>query len=118
MVRKKPEYNNRGGSTKVINRRTNQVIANFAQEQQELAKKVFARQIEVVQGRVDTRRTAVFTELIPAGKNAEEVTQVIDTLAREGARLLTTSGGHNDETDTPTEITVTIAHEKLIDAWP
>ena len=113
-----PEYSNRGGIAKALERHANQVFANFSQEQQELAKTVFSRLIEIGQGRVDTRRTAVFTELIPAGKNAEEVTQVIDTLAREGARLLTTSGGHDDQTDTPTEITVTIAHEKLIDAWP
>jgi hypothetical protein len=113
-----PEYLHRGGIEKALERHANQVFAHFSAEQQALAKTIFSRLIEVGQGRVDTRRTAVFSELIPAGQNAAAVSQVIDSLAREGARLLTTSGGHDQETDTPTAATVTIAHEKLIDAWP
>ncbi|MCP4428587.1 MAG: hypothetical protein GY803_29225, partial [Chloroflexi bacterium] len=38
---------------------------------------------------------------------------VVNTLAKEGARLITTSGN-----ETATGRTVTLAHEKLIDAWP
>ena len=39
----------------------------------------------------------------------------MNTLAKEGVRLITTSG---DETDDGSSGSVTIAHEKLIDAWP
>jgi cytidylate kinase len=113
-----PEYLQRGGIERALERHANQVFANFSQEQQELAKAIFSRLIEVGQGRVDTRRTAVFSELVPAGKGAAEVMAVVDALARPGARLLITGGGHEDESGTPTPITVTIAHEKLIDAWP
>jgi WD40 repeat protein len=113
-----PDYLTRGGVESALERHANQVFANFTEEQQELAKTVFSRLIEVGQGRQDTRRTAVFTELIPAGKDAAAVAAVVDALAREGARLLTASGGRNDEAGAPTETTVTIAHEKLIDAWP
>jgi len=113
-----PEYLRRGGIESALERHANQVFANFSPEQQELARGVFSRLIEVGQGRQDTRRTAVFTELIPAGKDAATVTAIVDALAREGARLLTASSGRDDEAGTPTETTVTIAHEKLIDAWP
>jgi hypothetical protein len=113
-----PEYLHRGGIESALERHANQVFANFSQEQQELAQAIFSRLIEVGQGRVDTRRTAVFSELVPAGKDAAEITAVVEALAREDARLLTTSGGHDNETDAPVETTVTIAHERLIDAWP
>jgi cytidylate kinase len=113
-----PEYLHRGGIESALERHANQVFAHFSDEQQEMAKTIFSRLIEVGQGRVDTRRTAVFSELVPAGKDAAEVTAVVDALARPGARLLTTGGGHEDESGMPTPITVTIAHEKLIDAWP
>jgi ABC-type multidrug transport system fused ATPase/permease subunit len=113
-----PDYLQRGGVTSALERHANQVFANFTEEQQGLAKAIFSRLIEIGQGRQDTRRTAVFTELIPAGKDAAAVSEVVDALAREGARLLTTSGGRDHEVSASTETTVTIAHEKLIDAWP
>ena len=51
----------------------------------------------------------MFDELIPANAKAEEVETIVQKLA--DARLITTdeAAGKN---------TVTISHEKLIDAWP
>jgi WD40 repeat protein len=112
------KYLDRGGVENALERHADQVLARFSEEQQELAKSVFSRLVEIGQGRVDTRRTAVLDELTPAGKDAAEVAAVVDSLAREGARLLTVSGRHDNQRDEPGHIAVTLAHEKLIDAWP
>jgi WD40 repeat protein len=111
-----PEYLRRGGIEQALERHANGVFAGFTEEQKGVAKAVFSRLIEIGQGRQDTRRTAVFSELVPAGRSVEEVTAVVETLAREGARLLTTSG--TSEAESATATNVTIAHERLIDAWP
>ncbi|MCP4429050.1 MAG: hypothetical protein GY803_31580, partial [Chloroflexi bacterium] len=107
------EYLARGGIERALERHANKVFDSFSDEQKQLARGVFSKLIEVGQGRVDTRRTAVFTELIPAGTEPEAVAAVVTALANEGARLITTSGN-----ETATGRTVTLAHEKLIDAWP
>ena len=60
-------------------------------------------------GAQDTRRTALFDELVPADVEASQVEAVVGKLA--DARLIITD--ERDERDI-----VTIAHEKLIDAWP
>jgi WD40 repeat protein len=116
-----PEYLQRGGIESALERHANQVFRDFSVEQQALAKSIFSRLIEVGQGRVDTRRTATFTELVPAGASADLVAATIARLAEENVRLITTSGSNNGasaiEATTPLS-TVTIAHEKLIDAWP
>jgi len=104
-----PEYLNRGGIESALERHANTVFDTFTDEQKGLARGVFSKLIEVGQGRADTRRTAVFKELVPSGVEDGVVTAVVDALAQEGVRLITTSGSGG---------TVTIAHEKLIDAWP
>jgi len=60
-------------------------------------------------GAQPTRRTASFDELVPAAAKAEEVQVVIQELA--DARLITTDEKEDKKT-------VTLAHERLIDAWP
>ncbi|HLO28595.1 MAG TPA: WD40 repeat domain-containing protein, partial [Anaerolineales bacterium] len=57
----------------------------------------------------DTRRTALFDELVPAGTTAGDVLVVVQKLA--DARLIITDEQAGRDT-------VTISHEKLIDAWP
>jgi len=112
-----PEYLQRGGVEKALERHANKVFDTFTDEQKGLARGVFSKLIEVGQGRADTRRTAIFSELVPAGVDEGEVATVVHMLAKEDMRLITTSGdttadGNGDER------TVTLAHEKLIDAWP
>ncbi|MCB0035587.1 MAG: hypothetical protein KDE51_16255, partial [Anaerolineales bacterium] len=106
-----PEYLARGGLESALERHAQKVFETFTPEQVALAKNIFSKLIEVGQGRVDTRHTAAFEELIPAEQTADETQTVINALAGEGARLITTSGQDDDRT-------VTIAHERLIDAWP
>ena len=115
-----PEYVQRGGLEKALEEHANKVFNNFTDEQKEIAKNIFSKLIELGQGRVDTRRTATFAELIPVGGSAADVTTVLNGLA--DVRLVTTSDltviKGNPVAAGNQEATVTIAHEKMIDAWP
>ena len=116
------EYLSHGGLASALERHANKVFDNFSDEQKILAHNVFSKLIEVGQGRVDTRRTATFAELVPAGVDKDLVADVIGKLSQEDIRLITTGDVNDDEASpddlTHTKATVTIAHEKLIDAWP
>ena len=61
-----PEYLQRGGIESALERHANQVFNDFSDEQKALAQNIFSKLIEIGQGRVDTRRTAAFAELVPA----------------------------------------------------
>ena len=115
------EYFDRGGIESALERHANLVFDDFSAEQKELARGIFTKLINVGEGRTYTRRTAAFAELVPAGATKKEVSAVIGKLTQEKVRLITTSGVETDEQITQEQIpetTVTIAHEKLIEAWP
>ena len=78
-----PEYLKRGGIESALERHANKVFDDFSDEQKALARGVFSKLIEVGQGRADTRRTAVFTELVPAGTEQEAVEAVVNALAKK-----------------------------------
>jgi hypothetical protein len=103
------DYLERGGTHKSLERHADDVFSRLSAREQELGRSIFSQLIEVGRGTQDTRRTVLFDELIPATTTAEEVQAVVQKLA--DARLIATDekGGKN---------TVTLAHEKLIDAWP
>ena len=103
------DYIQRGGIRKSLERRADDSFAKLSEKEQELARSIFSGLIEIGLGTQDTRRTALFDELIPAGTQYTDVQAVIQKLA--DARLITTD--KQDEKET-----VTLAHEKLIDAWP
>ena len=114
-------YLERGGIESALERHANKVFDGFSVKQKVLARGIFSKLTEVGQGHVDTRRTAAFQDLIPAGIEPEAVTAVVTTLAAEGVRLITTDAEVVDEETTQKNrinATVTLAHEKLIDAWP
>ena len=73
--------------------------------ERELARNVFLRLTELGEGTEDTRRRVTVAELIPRPERAEEVNDVLRTLA--DARLVTIGEG-----------TVEVAHEALIRHWP
>jgi energy-coupling factor transporter ATP-binding protein EcfA2 len=99
------DYLQRGGIRKALQRHADQTFAGLDAGEQELARSIFTGLIEIGRGTQDTRRTALSNELIPAGVRKAEIESVVQKLAN--ARLLTTD-----------EVTVTISHEKLIEAWP
>ncbi|HSL44993.1 MAG TPA: hypothetical protein VK897_16295 [Anaerolineales bacterium] len=103
------EYLQRGGIHKSLERHADHSFAALDENEQELARSIFSGLIEIGRGTQDTRRTALFEELIPVDTNPLSVQEIIQKLA--DARLVTTDEQAGKDT-------VTISHEKLIDAWP
>jgi uncharacterized delta-60 repeat protein len=103
------DYLQQGGIHKSLQRHADDSFAKLQDQEQEIARSIFSGLIEIGRGTQDTRRTALFDELIPSDSKAADVRVVIQKLA--DARLVTT----NEEAG---KDTVTISHEKLIDAWP
>jgi len=103
------DYLQRGGIRKSLERHADKTFTEFNAEEQELTRSIFSGLIEIGRGVQDTRRTANFDELVPANTKSNEIESIVRKLA--DARLITTDeiGGKD---------TVTISHEKLIDAWP
>ena len=103
------DYLQRGGIHKALERHADDSFSKLSKNEQELARSIFSGLIEIGRGTQDTRRTALFDELIPANTKAEDVEAIVQKLA--DARLITTDEQAGKDT-------VTISHEKLIDAWP
>src|SRR5687767_4957574 len=103
------DYLQHGGIHKSLERHADATFAKLSESEQELTRSIFSGLIEVGRGTQDTKRTALFDELIPANTKPEEVSIIVQKLA--DARLIVTDeqGGKD---------TVTISHEKLIEAWP
>jgi WD40 repeat protein len=103
------DYMQRGGIRKALERHADESFNKLDSHEQELARSIFSGLIEVGRGTQDTRRTAIFEELVPAGVDSTEVQAIVRKLA--DARLVTTDEMAGKDT-------VAISHEKLIDAWP
>jgi len=103
------DYLQHGGIQKSLERHADAAFAKLGANEQELARSIFSGLIEIGRGTQDTKRTALFEELVPAHAKAEDVQTIVGKLA--DARLITTDEAAGKDT-------VTISHEKLIDAWP
>ncbi|MBK8784597.1 MAG: WD40 repeat domain-containing protein [Anaerolineales bacterium] len=103
------DYLQRGGIHKALERHADDSFSKLSKNEQELARSIFSGLIEIGRGTQDTKRTALFDELVPANTNVEDVETIVQKLA--DARLITTDEAAGKDT-------VTISHEKLIDAWP
>ena len=103
------DYLQRGGIHKALERHADDSFSKLSKNEQELARSIFSGLIEIGRGTQDTKRTAMFDELVPANAKAEDIEVIVQKLA--DARLITTD-------ETAGKDTVTISHEKLIDAWP
>ncbi|MBK9782307.1 MAG: AAA family ATPase [Anaerolineales bacterium] len=103
------DYLQRGGIHKALERHADDSFSKLSRNEQELARSIFSGLIEIGRGTQDTKRTALFDELVPANTKAEDIEAIVQKLA--DARLITTDESAGRDT-------VTISHEKLIDAWP
>ena len=114
-----PEYEALGGIQGSLERHAQKLFANLTTEQIKLAPAIFTKLVEVstTLGQADTRRTATLAELVPKNSSTSPIKAIIDQLAGERARLLTVTA-KSSETDDSAEIMVSLAHEKLISAWP
>jgi WD40 repeat protein len=103
------DYLKHGGIHKSLERHADASLAKLNHSEQELARNIFSGLIEIGRGTQDTKRTALFDELVPANTKPEEVGNIVQKLA--DARLIITDEQAGKDT-------VTISHEKLIEAWP
>jgi WD40 repeat protein/transcriptional regulator with XRE-family HTH domain len=103
------DYLQHGGVHKSLERHADDSFAKLPDHEQKIARSIFSALIEIGRGTQDTRRTALFDELISSDSKVIDVKTVVQKLA--DARLITT----NEEAG---KDTVTISHERLIDAWP
>ena len=110
------DYIDRGGIEEALERHANAAFALFDEAQREIARRVFTHLIDVGRGTFDTRRTAAYAELSDLNTDTAGVRSVIAVLT--DARLLTTDALEPGEPSIAAAATVTIAHEKLIEAWP
>lgn len=104
------DYTIRGGIHKSLERHADLAFAKLDAIEKELAGNIFSSLIQLKPGMQAARRTALYSELIPADKDKYIVDMVITKLI--DARLITTDKQEHDIR------TVTISHEKLIEAWP
>ncbi len=102
------DYVQRGGIQKSLERHADAAFAKLSAHEQGLARSIFSKLIEIGPDTPDTRRTALFKELVPSGEKTEDVKSIVQKLA--DARLITTDKQAGQDT-------VTVSHEKLIDAW-
>jgi len=115
------EYLEHGGIESALERHADQVFDNFSDVQKILARSIFAKLVELEQGGVVTRRTAILQNLIPADSSTEAVKKVVGELAEERVHLITIGEMDSEEevgVEPTSQTYVTLAHEKLIDAWP
>jgi WD40 repeat protein len=122
------DYTKRGGLQQALERHAQEVFDKFDPAQRDLARGVFSHLVEPGRGSVDTRRTATLSELFVSGVDTKVIETVVQQLA--DARLVTTDAPPAPSSDgatvaapasiveLPTTSTVTLAHEKLITAWP
>lgn len=103
------DYLERGGLQKALARHADAEFAKLGAEEQQIARGVFARLVVPGRGTEDTKRNALFEELVPVGLDPGQVQNVIARL--EDARLITTEVQDSQEK-------VTLTHEQLIKAWP
>lgn len=95
-----------------LERRANEVFAQFGAEDQELCRRVFLRLVHPGEGAEDTRRRVDFRELLALGDRSR-IETLIATLAAPNARLVVTKGS-----DPSTQgAFVEVAHETLIQSW-
>jgi WD40 repeat protein len=103
------DYLRHGGIHKSLERHADSSFARLNPHEQQLARSIFTGLIEIGRGTSDTRRIALFDELVPVDASSQEVETIVGKLA--DARLIITDEQAGKDT-------VTISHEKLIDAWP
>lgn len=102
------DYLERGGLQKALARHADTEFAKLNGDEQQIARTIFSGLIEPGKGTVDAKRTALFSELVPTGSDPSQTRGVLSKLA--DARLVITDQQDQHET-------VTLAHERLIDAW-
>ena len=111
------DYLQRGGIERAIEKHADKVFAQFSERQRLLARYIFSRLINVGE-KENTRRIVTLDELLPKEEQRKEVEAIIHRLASGKVRLLTIDSRDHNEVGTSAPTTITLTHEKLIEAWP
>ena len=102
-------YNNIGRAMGALAQRAEEIYRGLHPEQQDIARQLFLRLVTLGEGKEDTRRRIIRSELNALG-NADVMQTVIDTFGNQ--RLLTF-----DNDPQTREPTIEVAHEALIREW-
>ena len=74
------DYLQRGGMHKALERHADDSFSKLSKNEQELARSIFSGLIEIGRGTQDTRRTALFDELVPANTKAADEEAIMQKL--------------------------------------
>jgi WD40 repeat protein/serine/threonine protein kinase len=103
-------YENSGGVLGAMARRADELFLSLTPEQQEIARQIFLRLVQIGDGSEDTRRRAQRAELNQINDDKSLIGDVIDQFSQH--RLITLD--YERATRAPT---VEVAHEALIQRW-
>ena len=79
-----PDYLARGGIHQALERHADAAFAQFSAAEQQITREVFGGLIQVGRGTQDTRRTALFAELVSAGSDRARVESVVQSWPMRG----------------------------------
>lgn len=104
-------YQEIGGVQGSLAHRADAIMDGLTTEQQQMARRIFMRLVHPGEGTLDTRRRAMFDEVLTQAGQLQAVESIVQMLA--DANLLVT--GRDPETDA---VVLDVAHEALIQQWP
>lgn len=110
------EYLERGGVWQALCRHADSSLARLGPAEQEIARTIFTRLMNVSQNQAVTRRVATFEELEDVLKDSHGLELVLDRLTE--ARLIIVAGDQEADKVGSDQRFYTLAHERLIEAWP
>ena len=113
------DYLGRGGLQQALQHHADAALGKLKPAEQAIARYIFTKLIDIEHITVVTRRAVTFAGLLTPGVDQDSLEKVVQTLS--DARLITT-GELEPAVTVPTEgvvqPTITLAHERLIEAWP
>lgn len=96
--------------------KADQAFYKLSSAQREIARRIFLRLVQFIEGRPDTRRQQPLSALIDVGEDPALIEETVHLLADQ--RLLTIGSGEERPVDLTRETPVDLAHEALLTAWP
>jgi energy-coupling factor transporter ATP-binding protein EcfA2 len=113
------DYLGRGGLQQALQHHADAALGKLNPAEQAIARYIFTKLIDIEHITVVTRRAVTFAGLLTPEVDQDSLEKVVQTLS--DARLITT-GELEPAVTVPTEgvvqPTITLAHERLIEAWP
>jgi len=105
-------YQEIGGISGSLTKRANSVFDSLKDKEKALVRHIMLQLVEPGEGTPDTRRRAAISELVSASVTEESIVKLVQILAAEKVRLLTT-----DKDSISGEMTVEVSHEALLREW-